>query len=133
MELRVVKLGFVVEVVPVRLITVVAALAVIEVLLIAIWGVPVVTGVKVRVTPAGTPLNVNRMSVPFGSGTLLLEAIVAVRHPDAIPSFITIDPVASGTWRFVKIVAVPSEPMAKLPMPGPKLLITVRGPGVDKT
>jgi hypothetical protein len=108
-----VKLGFkllaVVELVPVKLMVVVVALAVIvELLRVTVGGagLPPVATANVNVTPAGTPANVNRMFVPFGNAVPLLDSIVAVRQADAMPSVISNDPVASGSVRFVKIVAL---------------------------
>jgi hypothetical protein len=120
---------------------VVVAVAVIELLLSEIVGGagdPPTTGAKLKVTPAGTPLKVRRISEPFVTGVPLLELCVAVRHADAKPSFMRSEPVASGSVRFVKMVALallvwpPPEPIAMLPMPGPRELITVSGPGVVK-
>jgi hypothetical protein len=113
MKLVELKLGFrlpaAVELVPVKLMVVVVALAVTVLLLRAIVGgagLPPVAAANVKVTPAGTPANVNRMLVPFGRAVPLFDIIVAVRQADALPSVITSDPVASGSVRFVKIVAL---------------------------
>jgi hypothetical protein len=139
------KLGFkfvaVVELVPVKLMVVVVEVAVILVLLNVIFGgagLPVFCSARVKVTPAGTPENVNLMFVPFVTAVPLLETIKAVRQAAPKPSVMTSDPVASGTVRFVKIEAVarlvlpPLAPTEKVPMPEPKALITVMGPGVVK-
>lgn len=101
-------------------------------------GVPEVTTDKVNVTPAGIPEKVKRMFEPLDTADPLLELCVAVRQAEAKPSVRMNDPVASGTERFVKIVALdklmfpPVAPMSIAPMPAPKALITVRGPGVVK-
>jgi hypothetical protein len=134
-----VKLGTVVEVAPVKLIVDVVAVAVIDVVLSAIVGgvgLPVVIAVKVIVTPAGMPAKVNRIFEPLVTAVPLFELCRAVRQAEAWPSVNTIEPVSSGTVRFVKMVALawfvlpPVAPTAKLPTPAPKLLITVNGPGV---
>ena len=94
---------------------------------------------KLRVTPAGMPLNVNRIPVLFFTGTPpKFESCKLVRKAPAKPSARISEPVGSGTVRFVKIVAVPRvelldrAPIAKLAIPGLKALITVKL-GVVKT
>jgi len=119
---------------PGKLRTVVLELCVIDVLLGVTAVVPVEVPAladNVKVTPAGTPLNVNRMFVPLVTGVPLLELCVDVRNADAKPSVMTKEAAVSGIDRLVKIVAVPlfvppaRAPIAMLPMPGPIALITV--------
>jgi hypothetical protein len=131
-----VKLGTVAVVFPVKLITVVVAVEVIDVLLkltvLLLLESPAFAA-SVNVTPAGTPLNVRRICEPLGAATPLLALCVAVRNAEEMPSVMMNDAAASGIFRFVKIVAVPlllvaliaRAPTAMLPIPGPMLLITV--------
>jgi len=87
---------------------------------------------KLRVTPAGIPLNVNRICVLFFTGPPpKFESCELVRKAPAKPSARISEPVGSGTVRFVKIVAAPRvelldrAPIAKFAMPGLRALITV--------
>src|SRR6266516_2106533 len=94
---------------------------------------------KLKVTPAGMPLNVNRICVLFFTGPPpKFESCELVRKALAKPSARISEPVGSGTVRFVKIVAAPRvelldlAPIAKFAMPGLRALITVTL-GVVKT
>jgi hypothetical protein len=132
-----VKLGTALLLFPVKLITVVVALEVIDALLndtVLLFEASPAFAVNVNVTPVGTPLNVNRICEPLGTATPLLELCVAVRQAAAKPSVMTNDARASGSVRFVKIVAVPllavapliaRAPTAIVPIPGEMALMTV--------
>src|SRR5438034_6029444 len=117
--------------VAVRLMYVVFAAAAMELLLKAAERLASMFRVKFRVIPAGKPLNVSRILVPFPTGEPLFELCEAVRKAEAKPSVRMKDPVAFVTVPSVVTVAVPKfvcpgrAPMAKLPIPGPRVLITV--------
>jgi hypothetical protein len=83
-------------------------------------------GVSVAVTPAGIPVIVNRMLVPFMPVELpLVVFCVAVRHAAANPSEITIAAAASigAEPGVVKRLKVPAPPKVMPLRPGPKDVI----------
>jgi hypothetical protein len=120
--------------VPVKLINVVVEVAVTDALLndtALLLDVSPAFAVNANVTPFGTPLNVNRITVPLLTPVPLLELCVKVRNAEAKPSVMTMDARLSGIVRFVKIVAVPFDvlparaPRAMVPIPFPMALMTV--------
>ena len=118
--------------VAVKLKVVVFAAAVMELLLKVAARLASVFRAKFSVIPAGKPLNVSRMLVPFATGEKpLFELCKAVRKAEGKPSVRIKDPLAfvivplALTDAVPKLVCPGRAPMAKLPIAGPRLLITV--------